>query len=220
MEPEFWHERWRENQIGFHQPQVHWLLERYLPKLELHKGAEVFVPLCGKSLDLLRLRDTGAAVLGVELSAIAVRAFFREHGLRAEEQADGDFLTVAAPGIRLLAGDFFALTPQHLAGVTAVYDRAALIALPPAQRRRYAHHMASLLAPSTQVLLITHDYAQARMSGPPFSVPEDEVRSLFEGHFSVTLLERQEVLERYPHFRARALDALYEGAYLLVRNAT
>lgn len=218
MEPEFWHERWRDNQIGFHQPQVHGLLERYLPQLSLKPGVGVFVPLCGKSLDLLRLMETGATVVGVELSAIAVQAFLEEHGLTAHEHEEGEFAVFSATGLQLLVGDFFALTPHHLAGVHAVYDRAALIALPPELRARYARHMASLLPRDTKMLLVAHDYTQEHMNGPPFSVPEHEVRALFGTHFNVELLQREDVIASQPQFRTRGLQVLNEAAYLLVRK--
>lgn len=218
MEPEFWHARWQQNQLGFHQEQVHGYLERYLPLLALKPRDMVFVPLCGKSLDLLRLAETGAEVVGVELSAIAVQAFFQEHGIPAREHEENGFAVFTGGSLRLFVGDFFALAASHVQGVRAAYDRAALIALPPDLRSRYARRLSELLPVGAKVLLVTLDYTQPQMEGPPFSVPEHEVSTLFSTHFSLELLERRDVLPDHPHFRARGLRSLHESAYLLVRK--
>ncbi len=89
MEPAFWHKRWADNQIGFHQGQVNSYLQTHWPALGLETGSRVLVPLCGKSLDLVWLAGQGYRVLGVELSRRAVEDFFREHGLEARCSSAG-----------------------------------------------------------------------------------------------------------------------------------
>jgi thiopurine S-methyltransferase len=158
----------------------------------LPDGAPVFVPLCGKSLDMLWLREQGHAVLGVELSEKAVSAFFEENGIPAEVQRDRSFSVYSGEGLRLLSGDFFALKPEDLNGIHAVYDRASLIALPPTMRQRYAQHMAQLLPTGARILLVTMEYPAGTLEGPPFSVEETEVNALFGNHFTV---ERQALWE-------------------------
>ena len=167
MESEFWHQRWASNQIGFHEGQVNAYLARHYADLGLAPGETVFVPLCGKSVDLRWLADQGAHVVGVELSPIAVESFFAEQGLTPRTRKEAAFTVWESGPIRLLCGDYFALTPAHLAGVHAVYDRTALIALPPERRADYIAHLDRLLPGARRTLLITLEYPQEQMQGPP-----------------------------------------------------
>src|SRR5271163_2221084 len=134
VQPEFWHERWRLGSTGFHQPAVDRHLVAYWPKLRLAAGSRVFVPLCGKSLDLLWLRDRGRAVIGVELSAVALESLCMEQGIPARRRVHPDFDVYEAEGLNLIRGDFFGLRPAMLGRVAAVYDRAALISWAPQLR--------------------------------------------------------------------------------------
>jgi len=177
----------------------------------------VFVPLCGKSLDLLWLRDQGLAVVGVELAAAAVEAFFLENGVPARRCAGVPFDVYDAPGLRLLCGDFFALTPALLDCVDAVYDRAALISWAPALRSGYVEHLATLMSPGTRMLLITLEYPQSQMAGPPFAVPVEEVNRLYAPHFEILEIGRQDILPHEPRLRAKGLTELFEVCYQLVR---
>lgn len=218
MDSTYWQRRWERGQIGWHQDSINRHLTEHWHQLRLETGSTVFVPLCGKALDLLWLAAQGHRVLGVEVSALAVDAFVDENQLQAERSENGDFQRIVAGEIELLVGDFFALEQRHLRDVVAVYDRASLIALPPDQRPRYAAKLASLLAQGTQSLLITLDYDQQRMSGPPFSVADQEVRHLFEPHFSLEHLADHDVLAEEPRWRQRGLEALMERVYLLSRG--
>ena len=218
MELDFWHSRWQADEIGFHQAEVNPQLQRYWPEIRALPGGCVFVPLCGKSRDMLWLAAQGHRVLGVEISPIAVRSFFAENHLKSVIRPEPDFLEYRSDEITLLQGDFFALTPEHLQEVSAVYDRASLIALPPTTRPRYAQHIASVLPSGTPILLVTLDYPQTEMQGPPFAVSEAEVRSLFAGEFHIAPLGAQDILAGNPHFHARGLTRLQELAYRLVRH--
>lgn len=182
MEHEFWHERWGDGRIGFHEGRPNTFLERHLAALG--PARHVLVPLCGKAHDLAYLAQHGHAVLGVELSPIAAEAFFTEHGLEAERDTLGPYTRFRAGSITILAGDFFALTPALLAaagGADALYDRAALVALPEAMRRDYVAHLRTLLGTGTPALVITFTYAQDLMEGPPFSVTPAELREHYAG---------------------------------------
>lgn len=218
MEPSFWHARWEANEIGFHQPDINPHLQRYWPQLRVPRDGCVFVPLCGKSGDMLWLAAEGHRVTGVELSPLAVQAFFAENGLRPQVRAQGRFTAHQAAEITLLEGDFFDLRPEDVGRPAAVYDRASLIALPPEMRRRYARHMVSLLAPGTAVLLIALDYPQAEMDGPPFAVSPAEVEDLYAADFSIAAFAGQDILAESPGLRARGLTRLTERAYHLVRR--
>lgn len=215
MEIDFWKQRWQENQTGFHLDQVNPWLKKFWPELKLARGSHVFVPLCGKSIDLLWLAEAGYSVTGVECSQLAVEAFFSEHDLSCN-RVDGELLqSYRAEDIHLLQGDFFDLPADMLADVAAIYDRAALIALPADMRQRYVTKLFDVLPSGAAMLLITLEYNQASMSGPPFSVPENEVRNLYGKRFDIHKLQQTDVLQEQPRFAQRGLDALLETVYLL-----
>ncbi|NKQ11813.1 thiopurine S-methyltransferase [Pseudomonas sp. SST3] len=216
MDEGFWQRRWARNEIGFHLNEVNPYLRRHWPDLRLAEGARVLVPLCGKSLDLAWLAQQGFAVLGVELSERAVEDFFDEQGLIADVSVQGGFKVYRAGALEIRCGDFFALTPGDVADCQALYDRAALIALPPEMRQRYVEHLANILAPDCQGLLVTLDYEQAQMSGPPFAVSEAEVRRSLGLRWKIELLERVDVLsEDNWKFLERGLTRLEESCYRL-----
>ncbi len=219
MNPDFWLERWQHNEIGFHQQEINTHLQDYWLWLALPVGCRVFVPLCGKSRDLLWLRARGHEVLGVEVSPLAVRDFFAENGLTPQVARDGAFERCTAEGLSILCGNFFDLTPALLAGVAGVYDRASLIALPPEMRVRYAEHLATILPREAETLLVTMEYRQEEMNGPPFSVLEDEVHRLYEFHYTVTTLFTKDILAENPRFRERGLSTLHEKVYRLAPRA-
>jgi thiopurine S-methyltransferase len=218
MQADFWHERWQKNEISFHQASVHPGLRTHFSALDIRTGSEVLVPLCGKSLDMRWLAEAGYRVLGVELSELAIRAFFAEAGLAPKESHDGRFATFEHAPYRLLCGDFFALTATDLTRVRGVYDRAALVALPPEMRRRYAHALTQRLPPAAAMLLVTFDYPQEKMPGPPHAVPLEEVRSLYGDAFTLEVLHDTGRSEPPPPFRARGLDWIAEQTIALRRG--
>lgn len=217
MEHDFWHERWQLNQIGFHQGAVNPYLQRFWDAAAMLAAGRVFVPLCGKSRDMVWLREQGYEVVGIELSEIAVRAFFAENGLVPDERRLGPFACFEAEGYRLLCGDFFESTPEHLGSIAAVYDRAALVALPASMRERYVNHMRELVSRGVRMLLVTFEYPQHEMDGPPFSVSEEEVASLCGGAFDVALLHAEDILAREPRFRDKGVSRLQEKVFILTR---
>jgi thiopurine S-methyltransferase len=215
MQHEFWHERWQLNQIGFHSEEINPHLQQYWPTLNIASGSRVFVPLCGKSKDVLWLLDQGYEVIGVELSPVAIQAFFDENSLSAAISQQGKFSVSEAGGLRIYCGDFFALTAHDLAGVSAVYDRASLVALPPDMRAAYATHMRQLLEPGTKTLLVAFDYPQDEMPGPPFSVQTPEVQALYDSWCGIKLLATEDILDREPRFRDRGVSRMQEHVYAL-----
>jgi len=215
MKKDFWLERWERKETGFHQNEINPYLRQYWQDLHLASDSAVFVPLCGKSNDLLWLRKQGHPVLGVELSAIAAQAFFEESGYTPHRAASGKFDCYEADGVRILCGDFFDLRKSDLAEVGAVYDRASLVALPPDMRERYVRHLVSILPSATQILLITFDYPQPEMPGPPFAVSRGEVEALYRACAEVRQLAQLDVLAQNPRFQERGLSRLQENIFLL-----
>ncbi|MCK5503572.1 MAG: thiopurine S-methyltransferase [Thermodesulfovibrionia bacterium] len=215
MDHDFWHNKWEKNEIGFHEKEINRHLKQFWHKLELKKDAPVFVPFCGKSRDMLWLAEQGHPVVGGELSPIAAEAFFRENGIMATQKKNGNFTLWESENIKILCGDFFKLHTDDLQDVKAVYDRAALIALPPHLRSRYSRQLMKCLQPGTKVLLVTLEYPQDEMKGPPFSVSQDEVKKLFGNEHDVTLLLQNNILEDNLHFKDRGLTQLEEKVYII-----
>jgi thiopurine S-methyltransferase len=177
MEPGFWIERWREGRIGFHEGRPNQFLEGNVDRLGEHR--RVLVPLCGKAEDLAFLAARGHTVVGVELVEDAVRAFFDEHAVVPSIERRDAHVAYTAGAITIVAGDFFAVTRELVGPIDALYDRAALIALPPELRPRYAAHVRSLVAPGSPGIVVTLEYPQEQFQGPPFSVPESELRTRY-----------------------------------------
>jgi thiopurine S-methyltransferase len=219
MQPEFWHERWRSGQIGFHQSAVDRSLRRHWSALGLaNRSCRVFVPLCGKSLDLLWLREQEHIVTGVEISATALEWFCLENGVPARRRTLARFDVYEATNLQLFRGDFFALTPELLGELAAIYDRAALISWAPEFRAAYAAHIAELSPHGARMLLVTLEYPQPQMPGPPFSVSGEEVASLFAPHFALEEIAREDILAREARLRAKGITQLDEVCYQLVRR--
>lgn len=214
MDPQFWLERWDNNQIGFHQDEINTHLQRYWPQLAPPAHGHVFVPLAGKTLDMLWLAGQGHRVTGIEVSERAVRDFFEDNGLTPEIREEDEFRIFQADEIRLIQGDYFDLVPADLGPVDAVFDRASLIALPPAMREDYARQLRQL-TPACPVLLVTLDYEQQEMDGPPFAVAADEIERLYGDSHCITPLDGLNVLAEHPRFRARGLTRLEERVYRL-----
>ncbi|MGM7318298.1 thiopurine S-methyltransferase [Idiomarina sp. ST10R2A5] len=191
MESAFWHERWENQQIGFHQPHTHELLLKYFSGV-VKPGAKVFVPLCGKSKDMLWLLEKGYRVFGVELSELAARQFFEENQLKPQITQRGDFKEYALDELVIWVGDFFKLVKSDLADIDAWYDRAAMIALPPEMRQRYVQQLCEQLPEQAKGLLITLQYPNGYREGPPFSVLEGEVEVGYGQRFSIDQLESAE----------------------------
>ncbi len=218
MDADFWLERWREGQTHFHQARVTPLLQKYWPTLELPVGSQILVPLCGKSLDMVWLAEQGHRVLGVELSQLAVEQFFAENGMQPTVRQSAQGSHYAAGNIEIICGDIFKLEPATLSACLGAYDRAALIALPPQMRAQYSQYVYGQLADQYRGLLITLDYPQEQMDGPPFSVHEEEVQSIFAAHSQAQVIDRRDILDKEPKFAQRGLQKLDTVVYRLQRK--
>jgi len=215
MEAEFWLERWREERTHFHQQRVTPLLQKYWPMLGLPQGSRVLVPLCGKSLDMVWLAQQGHAVLGVELAQQAVEQFFIENDLQPVIHNTPIGPRYQADNIQIICADIFKLDAQVLSDCTGVYDRAALVALPADMRRRYVAHVYGQLASQYRGLLLTLDYDQAQMDGPPFAVNDTDVQSLYGQHSRAKLIDQRGILDKEPKFIERGLTRLDTLVYRL-----
>ena len=192
MEADFWHTRWENAQIGFHEGEVNRMLAAHLDALSIAPGSRVFLPLCGKTRDIAWLLSKGYRVVGAELSEIAVQQLFDELPLVPKVTQAGPLKRYAAEGIDIFVGDIFDLTAKVLGPVDAVFDRAALVALPGEMRGRYTDHIATITKRAPQ-LLVTFEYDQSVMNGPPFSLTESEVRDRYGASYDITLLADAEV---------------------------
>ncbi|MDW5377186.1 thiopurine S-methyltransferase [Halomonas sp. HP20-15] len=214
MEHAFWQSRWQNDQLGFHLPFVHPVLKRNLPGFGLAADARVFLPLCGKTLDIGWLLGQGYRVVGAELSEIAVAQLFAELGADPQPSEWAGGRCWRHGGLTVFQGDIFALTAAELGSVDLVYDRAALVALPPAMRPRYTEHVLALSAGAPQ-LLITFEYDPAEKDGPPFPVPQGELRRHYGQRYAITELSRKDVLQDSLNFREAGVTRFVEVAWRL-----
>lgn len=188
MDKEFWLGKWDRGEIGFHEDAPHPKLVRFLPDLCPSPGATIFLPLCGKSVDFDWLLGQGYCAKGIDFSRDAIEAVFDRVGIAPEINQVGGIAVYRSDQLTLYQGNFFELTKSILGKVDAVFDRAALVALPGDMRVRYAQHLADVTGCAPQIL-VTFEYDQNLMTGPPFSVDEDEVLTLYEGVYSAHLVE-------------------------------
>ncbi|MGM8891410.1 thiopurine S-methyltransferase [Psychrobacter sp. 1Y1] len=202
MNPEFWQKRWQEGRIGFNQSMVNPLLIKYFNSLNLTAGSRVFVPLCGKSIDMVWLATQGYDVVGVELVETAVQEFFAEQNIEPiiYQQADNPTIKyyqgqLSGQTITLWVADIFALTFEDIGSIDAVYDKAALIALPDDMRVRYSEQVRKLSSDTSKVnganneitpqLLLTLNYDQRKKNGPPFSINNEQLEQYYSAHYQI-----------------------------------
>ncbi len=214
MDHSFWKDRWIEGQIGFHLSEVNPALIRQWPNRGGAGNGPVLVPLCGKSRDLLYLRELGHTVTGIELSPLAVDAFWQEAGITPKVKPDGAHRIHQGDGIRLIEGDFFTTRADQFEAPAWVYDRAALIALPSPLRDRYCDHLRAL-APHANMLLVTLTHDPREKEGPPFPVTPEEVETRFRETHTIEVLESRDALMDNPSFARQGVTALVEHVFLL-----
>ncbi|MEE2784381.1 MAG: thiopurine S-methyltransferase [Pseudomonadota bacterium] len=217
MKPRFWLERWQKDQVGFHQADYNPVLMEYWPSLNLTSGAKVFVPLCGKSLDMRWLESEGHDIVGVEIARQAIDHYFRDESEVRSTVADR-FVSYRGRHTEILHGDFFDLMTPLLSGVEAVFDRAALIALPPGMRVRYADHMLRIIPEGAKILLITLEYDQGLIDGPPHAVDAQEVEGLYGRRCDVALLEAFITTALPPHFEKQGIGEAIERVYKITKR--
>jgi thiopurine S-methyltransferase len=193
MQADFWHQKWNKNEIGFHLPEANPLLVNYFEALALTKNSRVFLPLCGKTMDIAWLLAQGYQVAGAELSKIAIDDLFKSLELNPKITMLGELVHYNADNIDIFVGDVFNVSSTLLGAVDAVYDRAALVALPENMRKQYAAHMLEITNQSPQ-LLITFDYDQSVLAGPPFSISCDEIYQHYQNDYGVSLIASHDVI--------------------------
>jgi len=218
MELSYWHSRWINNRIGFHSAEVNPQLVRYSAQAGATPRSNVLVPLCGKSVDMKWLADRGCHVTGVEASELPCRSFFDEQGLEYTTSREGAFTVYRSGSIAIWQGDFFKFPAAGNGTFDMVFDRAALVALPAGKRAAYVQKTADLCKPGAQILLISYDYPPHDMPGPPFPVPESEIRSLYNGKMIPHLIEKEPVDPLPARFVSRGLTSLHQLTFIIRRQ--
>jgi thiopurine S-methyltransferase len=213
MKSEFWHQRWEQREISFHQQEINQHLKRHWGSLNVKAEATVFVPLCGKSLDMLWLLGEGYSVIGVELSPVAVKEFFGENQLKPVRIPYEHLTHWQSEELSIYCGDLFELSQNELEDVNAVFDRASLVALPPHMRKSYVKFLKKNLPPDATILLIAMEYDESERDGPPFNVTEKEIHDLYGDTYHVELLETHDLLHANPEFQKRGLSRFDEKIY-------
>lgn len=192
MEASFWHQKWEKGDIAFHQSEGNPLLREHLEKLNLAMGSRVFLPLCGKTRDLAWLLKSGYRVVGAELSELAINELFNNLGVEPKTTRVGKLTLYHAKDIDIFVGDIFNVSAEVLGLVEAVYDRAALVALPASMRHQYTSHLMKITNAAPQ-LLICYEYNQQLMDGPPFSISEAEVKDHYAATYQLKAVENKNV---------------------------
>lgn len=223
MEPEFWHQRWVSDEIAFHNAAVHTALSTYWHTLELPSSSVVLVPLSGKTIDMWWLAEQGHVVIGIELSERATQDFFAEKGVKPIITEHGDIKCYQHERITLICADFFAITPEQLTALglkhpDAVYDRAALIALPADMRKRYVQHLSNLLPDNVPGILVTLNYPHPDRSSPPFPISDEEAHSAYGTFTRVTKVTAIDLMNKEPRFTNSRYAWGFENIYRLGSN--
>ncbi|MBA6412248.1 thiopurine S-methyltransferase [Parahaliea sp. F7430] len=184
MNEEFWHEKWAKNEIGFHEKDGNRLLSEHLHQLALQPGQRILLPLCGKTRDIARLLAQGYQVVGIELSELAIEQLFEELEIKAKIAQAGELSIYSADSIDIFVGNIFSVDENTLGHVDAIYDRAALVALPEVLRMEYVDHLARIAHQAAQ-LLITFEYDQKAMDGPPFSITQAAIKQYYGDAYQI-----------------------------------
>ena len=219
MDPAFWLENWEKGQTGFHLKDVNPALLRHWKDLGLDAAPCVLVPLCGKSVDLPFLRSLGHSVIGIELSPIAVETFWAELGVTPQKRVDQALTFWESDEIEIIEGNFFSLNPEQIQRPCIVYDRAALIAMPPELQKQYATHLVAL-SQKAPIFMVTLDYQAEEMSGPPFPITRSRLGELFDEWYEVSLIESRDALADNPGLASRGLKSLSESIWILKPKKT
>jgi len=218
MNQDFWLERWHKMEIGFHLPEVNAVLLKYADRFPEPDKQHVLVPLCGKTVDIIWLLERGYRVTGIELSGIALRELAEQietvFGWSLDFTESDQGAIWMHENVTLIQGDFFAVTPEQLGEVALVYDRAALVALPESMRVDYAQHLKSL-SPDAEQFLVTLDYDQQRMDGPPFALSDSEVLAHYRNSHTIDSMEERELIDQEPRFKERGLESFIQRCYWL-----
>ncbi|MDE0488136.1 MAG: thiopurine S-methyltransferase [Gammaproteobacteria bacterium] len=213
MKAEFWLNKWELGEIAFHQESINESLQEHWPSVRAPAGGAVFVPLCGKSLDMRWLAEQGHQVVGLEVSPLACDAFFEGLEARPVIEEAGAFRCYSAGPYRILQGDFFTATAPDLGEVAAFYDRAALVAMPPDLQPKYMCKLTSLLPPGAVGLINSLEYPPEVMEGPPFSINETRLRELLGPRCRISRLADREINTEGTSLEQKGLVGLAETAY-------
>ena len=204
----FWNERWITNKIGFHQEKPHPSLVKFIDVFKGHKN--ILVPLCGKTRDMIFLKENGFEVTGVEFSELAILDFIKENNLTMTKTREGAFQVFRGEEITLYQGDFFNLTAEHLKNITACYDRASMVAFDFSERIRYAEKLKTTGKDLKKMLVVVFNYGEIP-GGPPYSVVSEEIEKLYGDTFQLKKLAEDDFPLR---------DALKERGALFEKELT
>jgi len=205
-----WLQLWQDNDTDFHQTSVNPLLIKFWPEFDLNPNSRVFIPLCGKSLDILWLAQQGHQVIGVELSAIAVKSFFSENKLTPTKKRQGKFTVWRHKNITIFCGDFFSLKPTDLGHIDSVFDRAALTALPQVLRQPYVEHLGKITPKQSDIFLLTTEDIEHIAGGDNTPKVDNEIAQLYSLNFTVCLKHTEHIVDDENDNTTQAHFRLYQ----------
>lgn len=218
MQQDYWHDLWKKREIGFNQADINRHLLRHHQLLGPLSGKQVFVPLCGKSIDMTWFLQQQASVTGVEISRIGIEEFFSDFALTYEKSQQGSFYVYQHKNLNIFLGDFFQLTRQDIGDIDITYDRASLIALPSDLRKKYAKHLTSILPVHSKIFLITMEYLAPLYNRAPFPIKHQEVFQLYDSHFDIQLIDEHDEQAIPKHLLQRGFHHVVDRIYLLTKT--
>lgn len=209
MNKVFWNNKWENNEIGFHQNNVTPLLKKYLhyflDKNSIKKSC--LLPLCGKTFDLIYLSEFFKEVTGVELIKKAIEDFYIENNLEMRTRNS----SISSKNIEIFNEDFFSFNKSENKKYSYIFDRASLIAISPVSREKYVQSIKRSMSTNCKIFLITIEYKQDQIEGPPFSLSDDDVKSLFKD-FKLEKLCRESVIGQNQKFKGLNI---FQSAWLI-----
>jgi thiopurine S-methyltransferase len=217
LEQQFWHQIWENNTIGFHQTDHHPWLEQIV---KLKSNDDLFVPLCGKSLDMWPLSGHYRRLIGAELSDIACEDFFKDAGIVPNVAIEAEhrrYQTKTADyEIKLWQGDYFSLSSHQISDADRldVFDRAAMVALPDQMRLPYVQQLRSLCKHAT-LFILTLEFDQQQLSGPPFALDDAMIHEYFSFASSIKKIATRPLSDKIFAQRKLRVDELAESLYVI-----
>ena len=214
MSNKIWKDKWKRNDIAFHQSTSNHLLKKYISQLNISAGADILVPLCGKSLDMNILANLGYNVIGIELSNIAIKAYFEALNVKPTREKYKRFITWKYKNTEIWCGDIFDLTKKEIGHIGVLYDNTSLTAFSPDIRPQYVQHFHDMLSEKNQILLITTETPDETQINSAMTI-DDEIQSLYERQYHITLLHGERVITHDPEQPDEAKRPMEEKVYIL-----
>lgn len=198
MSKNTWEDCWSVGKTFFHRSAYHPMLVEHIEKLiNGRSNLVIFIPLCGKSLDIKYLYDLGHTVVGVEGAKSPIEEFFGEHNLEFTKSdcpsVNGSVYKNGDNRIRIYHGDMFDFNGKDEVKFSGVWDRGSFGAINKTDRPKYVELLTSMVTEDCQYLLNTYDYNPEQFSGPPHCFTDEEMLGYWGHKWNITRIHYEDV---------------------------